>query len=152
MFLFYVFSFCEIYECLWSLVIKSHTQVVVRAFCSLISSHLIYPSLFLLFLRATIRAAIAFDVRRGAAAIRDDGRKDPGRGEEVADFRWHDARNEGVVEGKRGEVGEGTDLRRNGARESVRMHLQEFHGRENSNVVDATRQLIVIDICETKRG
>ena len=114
--------------------------------CSLVLSSLSF------FLRATIRAARAFDVGRRATAIRDDNRKDPGWGEEVTDFRGHGTRNEGVVQGKGGEVGEGTDPRRNGTGESVRMHLQEFHGRENSNVVDATRQLIVIDICETKRG
>ena len=103
-------------------------------------------------LTATIRAARAFDIRRVTTTIRNNNRKDTRGRKEVADLCRHGTRDERFVKGKGGKVGKAPNLGWNGTTEIIAMQLQEFHGRENANVIDATRQLIVIDICKLNRG
>lgn len=99
------------------------------------------------YLRTTIRAARTLNVGCGAAAIRNHGSENTGRIEEIADFAGHDAGNECFVEGKGGQAGKGSNFGGNGTSEIVRVKLQEFHGTKYANIVDTTRQLVVIHVC-----
>ena len=104
------------------------------------------------YLRATIRAGRALNVGRGTATIRNHSCEDTGRTKEVTDFCGHDTRNESLVESKGCQTGKGANFRRDGTSKVIVVQLEKFHGSEHTNIVDATRQLVVVHVCVVEKS
>lgn len=97
-------------------------------------------------LRTTIRAARAYNVGCDATTICNDSGEDSRGSEQVTNLGRHCARDERLVECKGGEVDESSNLSWNGTGEIIIVNLQELHSPEHANIVDASRQLVVVDI------
>ena len=99
------------------------------------------------YLRTTVRAARALNIGRRTATIRNHGCEDTGRIEEVTYLCGHDARNECFMESKGRQTGKSSYLSRYGSCKVIGVQLQKFHGSEDTNIVDTSSQLVVIDVC-----